>query len=326
MKRTTRSQSRQTSNLQNASPPTSSIPPQVQVPVPKSESCRPNLKTLHALFTTKSTGLSRRDATLLNAKRTKLRSLDTQLQQFTTDLIRVRNRSQQDSTEELVKAVNATLVFAQEEAGTAICISPDGLIMTCSHCVADDEESALGSETWLVFAAGEVVRAECLAWDGIKDLALLRVIAAEDSTGSEKSTSPQRFPFALLAPKAEIGALKKGTALICIGHPGSEDLEVDTPGRKTGYDVLHISNGHYRGLYPGQNPQDNSEIGALMHDCWTYWGHSGAPLIDKKEGKLVGLHSSWDDKTGMRRGVSLEAVWAFLDEHVRMVEVEEAVR
>lgn len=24
---------------------------------------------------------------------------------------------------------------------------------------------------------------------------------------------------------------------------------------------------------------NNEEIGALKHDCWTYWGHSGAPLL-----------------------------------------------
>jgi V8-like Glu-specific endopeptidase len=50
-----------------------------------------------------------------------------------------------------------------------------------------------------------------------------------------------------------------------------------------------------------------------MHGCWTYWGHSGAPLLDAN-GKLVGLHSSWDDTTAMRRGVPLEAIRAFLEE------------
>jgi len=82
--------------------------------------------------------------------------------------------------------------------------------------------------------------------------------------------------------------------------------------------VLHISSGKYRGLSPGQDPQDNSEIGALMHDCWTYWGHSGAPLVERRTGGLVGLHSSWDEETGMRRGVAWEAVQAFLEEHTTL--------
>jgi hypothetical protein len=101
--------------------------------------------------------------------------------------------------------------------------------------------------------------------------------------------------------------------LVCIGHPGSEDLEASEPGVRTNYDVLHLSTGSFRGYSAGQNLQDNSDIGALMHDCWTYWGHSGAPLLDRQSGRLIGLHSSWDDETAMRRGVPLEAIQAFLE-------------
>ena len=85
-------------------------------------------------------------------------------------------------------------------------------------------------------------------------------------------------------------------------------------GIKTNFDVLHVSDGRFRGLAAGQDVQDNSEIGALMHDCWTYWGHSGAPLICA--GQLIGLHSSWDNKTGMRRGVGVEAIQNFLEENI----------
>ena len=106
--------------------------------------------------------------------------------------------------------------------------------------------------------------------------------------------------------------------LVCIGHPGSEDLEASESGIKTGYDVLHVSTGAFRGLAEGQDVQDNSEIGALKHDCWTYWGHSGAPLVDRRTGNLIGLHSSWDDETGMRRGVALEAIQAFMREHEKV--------
>jgi hypothetical protein len=119
------------------------------------------------------------------------------------------------------------------------------------------------------------------------------------------------FPVAQLGSKAP----KVRTLLLCIGHPGSEDLEVGRPGVATGYDVLHISDGRFKGYAKGQDVQDNSEIGALMHDCWTYWGHSGAPLLDVKSGALIGLHSSWDDKTAMRRGVGWEALRDFLGEY-----------
>ena len=66
---------------------------------------------------------------------------------------------------------------------------------------------------------------------------------------------------------------------------------------------------------------DNYEIGCLMHDCHTYWGSSGSPLISSA-GKLVGMHSSWDDETGMRHGVPLPAIRRFLQVHKAAAAVE----
>ncbi|EME46827.1 hypothetical protein DOTSEDRAFT_111981, partial [Dothistroma septosporum NZE10] len=195
----------------------------------------------------------------------------------------------------------ATLVFAQEAAGTAVCISRDGLILTCSHCIAEKKQDFKRNKMiWLLFSSGDPVQAKAIAWDPHRDLALLQIATAPSSLA--------RLPYIHLA----LAAPKTNTRLLCVGHPGSEDFEADTSGVATDYDVLHISEGRYRGLAEGQAVQDNSEIGALMHDCWTYWGHSGAPLIERGSGGLVGLHSSWDDETGMRRGVAWEAVRDFL--------------
>ncbi|KAI0858030.1 trypsin-like cysteine/serine peptidase domain-containing protein [Xylaria cubensis] len=206
--------------------------------------------------------------------------------------------------------LNATLVFAQEEAGTAVCIAPNGMLLTCSHCVAENADELNESRNrWLLFRSGVAVKAVCVAWDERRDLALLRVDAVQQE--GEDGGSPSPFPFVSIGPTAP--ALD--SRLLCVGHPGSEDLEASQPGIKTNYDVLHVSTGRYRGCADGQDPQDNSEIGALMHDCWTYWGHSGAPLLDFKTGKLIGLHSSWDDETGMRRGIPLEAILEFLNEN-----------
>jgi hypothetical protein len=74
-------------------------------------------------------------------------------------------------------------------------------------------------------------------------------------------------------------------------------------------------------MIPDIDPQDNSEIGTLKHDAWTYWGHSGAPLLRRVDGSLLGLHSSWDDSTAMRHGVPLAAIKAFLREHLPKDEV-----
>lgn len=254
-------------------------------------------------------------------------------------------------------AIQATLVFAQESAGTAVCISPRGLLLTCAHCIAQDEDEFAtlaakakgtkkgggrrgGGGIYLLFASGQIVRAECVAWDPRRDLALLQIVAAQQPLITPASTTtPAASPYLWSFPYLELSPTPPApnAPLLCIGHPGSEDLEASLPNQKTHYPILFVSEGCFRGLYPGQDVQDNSEIGALRHDCWTYWGHSGAPLIEQRKratgkgrrevmdgggeqgGKLVGLHSSWDEKTGMRRGVGWEAVRGFLDENTIVV-------
>lgn len=202
----------------------------------------------------------------------------------------------------------ATFVFAQEEAGTAVCISPNGVLLTCSHCVAETKDDLDWKKThWLLFGKGSVVGARTVAWDNKRDLALLVI-----------TTTGSAVPYPYLTISSTPPVLK--SQLICIGHPGSEDLETSTPGIQTNYDTLVLSTGHYHGLAEDQDAQDNSEIGALKHSCWTYWGHSGAPLVERRgPGRLVGVHSSWDDETGMRRGVGWEALTGFLEKFKRKV-------
>ncbi|RSL56918.1 hypothetical protein CEP53_006656 [Fusarium sp. AF-6] len=199
--------------------------------------------------------------------------------------------------------VDATFIFAQEQAGTAVCISPDGVLLTCSHCVAESASELSQNPTHILLSSkGGIVSARVMAWDPTRDLALLMITEAEH---------PHRpFPYIHLASAPP----KANTRLICIGHPGSEDLEAERRGVPTEYDTLVLSEGKFHGLAKGQDPQDNSDMGALKHSCWTYWGHSGAGLFERRTGTLVGLHSSWDEDTGMRRGVPFEAVLAFLEE------------
>ena len=268
------------------------------------------IEILPNTLTSAKTGLSRKELATLNLKRQKLLSSQSQAENSITRLVK--------RTKMLAAAASATLVFAQHEAGTAVCIATSGLVLTCAHCVAESpEEYAAAKQTWLVFSSGQVVRAKCVAWDQKRDLALLRITAA-DRLADYAEASPMKYPFADIASQIPLYAPgnKQTTRLICIGHPGSEDLEAADSSQPvlTDYDVLHVSRGYYHGLASDQDVQDNSEIGALQHDCWTYWGHSGAPLIDAKSGEVVGLHSSWDDETGMRRGVAWEALHDFMEE------------
>ncbi|PRP86267.1 hypothetical protein PROFUN_05408 [Planoprotostelium fungivorum] len=235
-----------------------------------------SISDLPEIINTKNTGLSQSQLRTLKRKQKWLKTY--QLEDATD------GAAESNPTE-------ATLVFTQEEAGTAVCISSDGLLLTCSHCIAEslgEYESKRHESFFLLFSSGRLVRAKSIAWDPKRDLALLQITAAQHQS------SP--FPHIMLSKEPP----KLRAPLSCIGHPGSEDLETSIPGVKTHYDVLVISRGSHRGYARGQDVQDNSEIGAMKHDCWTYWGHSGAPLVARDSGELVGMHSSWDDRTGLR--------------------------
>jgi hypothetical protein len=246
-------------------------------------------KVLQQILTTANTKLSPQELKIMLRKQ-------ILLQKF-----QVENRK---SSGLVPTAVAATYVFAQEEAGTAICISQHGLLLTCSHCVAETpEEFKNVSHQWLIASNGTIVKTRCVAWDPILDLALLRIVGSQ-----VKEDSNLVLPHVDLAQNSPTYNIR----LACVGHPGSEDLEHPEPGTRTNYDVLVISTGRFRGYAPNQDIHDNSEVGALMHNCWTYWGHSGAPLVDIRSGNLIGLHSSWDEESGMRRGVGWEALRAFL--------------
>ncbi|KAL2813456.1 trypsin-like cysteine/serine peptidase domain-containing protein [Aspergillus cavernicola] len=207
-------------------------------------------------------------------------------------------------------ALSATLIFAQHEAGTAVCIDPNGWILTCAHCFGeDDQEWRENRPKWLLDYAGLAVQVECRVWDGRRDLALARIIRVEgDAVGVPE------IAFISLHPATSSGVYGRAH-IVCIGQPGADDLESETP-RETDYDLVEISEGRLKGLVPGADPQDNSEIGTLKHDAWTYWGHSGAPLVCRDTGALLGLHSSWDDNTAMRHGVPLVAIKEFLELHL----------
>lgn len=229
-----------------------------------------------------------------------LRQKQRQLQATRTD---VSNNSA------LKLALESTLIFAQYEAGTAVCVHPDGWILTCAHCIAEtkDEYASSDNRPWLLFHTGQAVQAQCQVWDTKRDLALLRIVAVDAE--SNLGMSFPSVPIAAVMPKVR-------SNILCIGQPGRDDLE-SKGNRKTKYNLVEISEGRYRGLVEGADPQDNSEIGSMKHDAWTYWGHSGAPLLVANE--LVGLHSSWDDETAMRHGVPLVAIRSFLQENLPSV-------
>jgi hypothetical protein len=237
-------------------------------------------------------GLKSSELKLLREKQAKLMSTASSTLDKTRGDPHIRN------------ALEATLIFAQYEAGTAVCIDQAGWILTCAHCFGDTEEEyeAADKRRWLLFYTGLAVQVECRVWDAKRDLALLKVITIE--------LNDRDFESFRYVPISSSPATSK-MPVICIGQPGRDDLE-STSERKTKYNLVEISQGTIRGMVKGADPQDNSEIGTLKHDAWTYWGHSGAPILRESDGTLVALHSSWDDQTAMRHGVPQVAIREFL--------------
>ncbi|KAG7103948.1 hypothetical protein HYQ44_015260 [Verticillium longisporum] len=85
---------------------------------------------------------------------------------------------------------DATLVFGQEEAGTAICVDSSGILLTCAHCVAEiEEELDLESSHWLIFESGQIVEANRTGY------------ARPSRLGRSEDIQPGPFRFSLCAAR-----------------------------------------------------------------------------------------------------------------------------
>ncbi|KAK6614707.1 trypsin-like serine peptidase [Botrytis cinerea] len=265
----------------------------------KSSQTTPRINEKILLIPRSSTlrGLNQAELTLLRKKQSQLKATALSTLKDLPSGIHVRN------------LLASALIFAQYEAGTAVCIDPAGWIITCSHCIGETEkEWKAKPRQWLLYYTGLAIEVECRAWDQKRDLALLKVVTMEIGDDMIENTIPE-FSFVKLAVQPP----KQKISIICIGQPGSDDLE-SSGNRKTKYNLVEVSEGSFCGMIHGQDPHENSEIGSLKHDAWTYWGHSGAPLVRADDGLLIGLHSSWDENTAMRHGVPLVAMRGFLEE------------
>ena len=203
----------------------------------------------------------------------------------------------------LKESFNACLVFGQYEAGSAICIDKSGIIITCAHCLGD--EMFIGTQKTLIFSNGDIILATCVS--GIeRDVCLLKI---EGVYENDVLNIREEYPFVPISSPLPI----YNTKCFCIGQPGRDDLESETD-VKTNYPFIFISQGKYLGILGESDLNDNFEIGQLIHSCWTYWGHSGAPIINLEEG-LIGLHSSWDSTTGTRHGIHLTCIKQCIEDY-----------
>ena len=173
---------------------------------------------------------------------------------------------------ELLNAFDASVIFAQEEGGSGSCIDESGIILTCSHVLGEGIANVrIGRRLYGVFMSGLTFLAEAIALDEKADIALMRIVKAESSSGVRVLT----FPFVTLAKEAQN---KTNQICYCVGQPYPFDLEAEDgkDGERMEWDLVTTSKGYIKKVMAG-DVLDNSDIGKLVHDAWTYWGHSGAP-------------------------------------------------
>ena len=199
----------------------------------------------------------------------------------------------------------------------------------------------------VMFASGRTFLATCVSVleeeNGTKDTAAMVLgaeLAVPGVSFSREGGERGGLPFAELASSPA----ESGDKMFCVGNPSSVDLEsmssgtIDfepptwhaSVGACVGYvdpavQEMRDAQGA-RGRAPTrgerkrvaaaaavEKAKGSAEGSYLQHTCWTYWGHSGAPLFDARDGKVVGLHCAWDEETGMRHGQKLQHLRAVLE-------------
>jgi hypothetical protein len=194
-----------------------------------------------------------------------------------------------------------------------VVVSPDGLVLTAAHVVAhgddpdeedeDDEDQArpppnrVGRKLLLYLEDARVLLAECVACREEADVAFLRV---------ERHGGDEPLPAARLG----LEDLARGAPVVAVGNPFDYDLETLRRGRKTSFDppVFHASAGRVRRYLADRGALDARGLGPLVHTAWTYWGHSGCPLFSARDGRVYGIHNSWNPDNAARHGVPVSAV------------------
>lgn len=224
------------------------------------------------------------------------------------------------SESEIIKnCLESCIHILQDEYGSGVCISSKGHILTCYHCVLANKKIKL------IFPNGRIFNANKIKSSKKLDLALLKIVSSDQiifdsDNNSIKEAKTKKlpdfyniddnyFPFSRICENLE----EKNSDLFCIGNPYCYDLESKIKKKKTYFHPFNLSKGKvidYEKDFIFGNI--SKELGPLQHNCWTYWGHSGAPLFNNK-GEIVGVHNSWNDENGMRHGLSAASINKFLE-------------
>jgi hypothetical protein len=233
-------------------------------------------------------------------------------------------------------------------SGSGVLVSDnhgDLTILTCSHCIHesaedDDNNSSTrarnkrknastrnvkninnhkGRYKIIILNDGSLHVAQCIYNNDLCDVAFLKFLFLNNNDEDSKNSESICNSINNNIKTAEVATTcaETGDAVYCIHNPYDWDLELENGAqpRRNGFIPFTISEGTIDG-YVDDNVKKKStsrihvsnDLGALMHGCWTYWGSSGAPIFNKENGNIVGIHNSWDPSCGQRHGVGIEGI------------------
>lgn len=217
-------------------------------------------------------------------------------------------KAEQTTLESVFSTAVAACVHVGMHGSGVIVAAPSTLgatwVLTNAHCVdhdndedEDTEQAApdrIGRVKSIFHPDGTVHAASCIACSNDADLAILQI------------DSPPEMQPALISPQPPA----EGSTVVCVGNPGDRRFR-----------RFHMSCGVIKST--AVDRRRNPDLGATKHSCWTYWGHSGAPLFNIR-GEVVALHNSWNDITAARHAVSHEEMTKFLSRVCGEVKVQSA--
>ena len=193
----------------------------------------------------------------------------------------------------------------QKESGTAVHIG-NGQILTCAHCIAVDDvdqpdANKIGLTKYVIFANKEIVVCQVVNINEAShvDLALLQIV-----DHCNPDLKQEEFINTLGVVKFSDTAAEDGICIFTIGAPWRYDIESKQK-YKTDFNpkIFHPSFGYLI----------KAKTRSFTHCCWTYWGHSGAPIFDL-QGHFIGMHESVDFRTAVRSAISVTAIHEFLEQ------------
>lgn len=163
--------------------------------------------------------------------------------------------------------------------------SADGLIVTASHIVQDEEEITVG------LANGDEVSGTLVGRDPMNDLAVLRVETSElpvPGWVDRESVRAGQLVLAVGRPgndiQAALGAVRSPNAVVMRAHHPSRS--------KRGHGHHGHGHGHeHEHGHEGKHHQGPSGESYILADVVMYPGFSGGPLVDVSS-QIIGMNTS----------------------------------